>query len=251
MFTQGQEFFEAGEYEAALSKFEQAYELSQRPMLLFNIGSTLDRLRREEEAVTAFQRYLDEEPDAPDRVEIEARLRILRGAIEERRLEEEGRVAEAERVRQLEAERAAAAAAAAEARANPNPPVVIEPQEESGGLHPAVFYSLAGVAVVAGGLSVWTGLRTASLNDDYVAYAGSMGATLPIAQAMHDDAKKWQNITNALFGVTAAFGISAVVVAILTDWGGSDDAEQTAATSLLPSISVGDGELQLSLAGRF
>lgn len=254
-FLQGQEAFEAGDYETALAKFQQAYELSQRPMLLFNIGSTLDRLRRDEEALAAFEQYLAEEPEATDRMEIEARVRQLRTNIAAREQEQREREAEAERVRQLEAESARLEAERAEEERrrleleNATPAV-----EESGGMHPAIFYSLAGVTVIAGGLSVFTGLRTVSLNDDYVAYAGSMGATLGVAQTMHDDAKKWQNITNALIGVTAAFGISAVVVAIFTDWSGSDEeepAQDGTISSLVPSVAVADGQLSLSLSGRF
>ncbi len=80
-FVRAREAFDAGEYEDALRRFRQAYELSPRPTLLYNIAATLDRLRRDQEAADALRAYLDALPDAPDRTEVEARLRVLDATI--------------------------------------------------------------------------------------------------------------------------------------------------------------------------
>ncbi|MCA9612446.1 MAG: hypothetical protein KC586_06770, partial [Myxococcales bacterium] len=40
-FQAAREAFSAGNYELALDRFEQAYQLSPRPVLLYNIGVTL------------------------------------------------------------------------------------------------------------------------------------------------------------------------------------------------------------------
>ncbi|MFK7998660.1 MAG: hypothetical protein AB8H86_03645, partial [Polyangiales bacterium] len=44
-FTAGEIAFSAGRFEDALSDFQRAYELSERPQLLYNIGLTAYRLR--------------------------------------------------------------------------------------------------------------------------------------------------------------------------------------------------------------
>lgn len=49
--------YEKGRYEAALPEFQAAYQLRQMPWLLINIGRTLHRLGRLEEAIAYYQRY--------------------------------------------------------------------------------------------------------------------------------------------------------------------------------------------------
>ncbi len=82
-FEAGRVAFIAGRNEEALADFRRAYELSERPALLYNIGVALDRLRRDAEALEAFERYLAEAPPAQlqNRGEVEARIGVLREAI--------------------------------------------------------------------------------------------------------------------------------------------------------------------------
>lgn len=81
VFQRGREAYARGEYEPALAAFRQAYELSGRAELQFNIGQAADRLRHDREARDAFEAYLAALPDAANRVEVEARLRVLREEI--------------------------------------------------------------------------------------------------------------------------------------------------------------------------
>jgi len=81
LFEAGSSAFGDGRYETALERFRQAYATSQRPELLYNIGSAADRLRRDEEALEAFSGYLAALPEAANRREVEARIASLREAI--------------------------------------------------------------------------------------------------------------------------------------------------------------------------
>jgi hypothetical protein len=81
LFEAGRSAFVDGRYEAALERFQEAYETSRRPDLLYNIGTTADRLRRDEEALKAFTGYLAALPEAENRREVEARIASLREAI--------------------------------------------------------------------------------------------------------------------------------------------------------------------------
>ena len=83
-FESGRLAFEAGRYEEALADFERSYELSGRSVIHFNIGLVHDRLRRDEEAIAAFERYLEQVPDSPNRAEVEARVAVLRAQLAER-----------------------------------------------------------------------------------------------------------------------------------------------------------------------
>ena len=76
--------YDAGRYEDALESFERAYRRSNRAALLYNMGQCYDRLRRDEEAVNAFERYLEAMPAAENRAQVESRIRALREAIARR-----------------------------------------------------------------------------------------------------------------------------------------------------------------------
>ncbi len=77
-FEAGRMAFSRGGYESALQSFQRAYELSERSALLYNIGTTLDRLRRDAEAIEAFEQFLEAQPESEYAEEVRERVRILR-----------------------------------------------------------------------------------------------------------------------------------------------------------------------------
>ncbi len=77
-FEAGRASFADGRFEDALNDFQRAYELAKRPILLFNVGAAADRLRKDQVALEAFERYLAEMPNAENRAEVEGRIRVLR-----------------------------------------------------------------------------------------------------------------------------------------------------------------------------
>ncbi|MCB9601984.1 MAG: tetratricopeptide repeat protein [Sandaracinus sp.] len=244
-FQAAREAFSAGNYELALDRFEQAYQLSPRPVLLYNIGVTLDRLRRDEDAVARFTEYLERVPDAPDRTEVEARIRVLQHAIDERRTQDAARE-EQERLAREEAERRAQEEIN---RQNGGGGTPTQP-EESSGLHPAIALGVGGAALVAGGLIVWSGLDASSRNDDYETYTQQPDAVRGEGKRLFDRVRSAETRTNALIGVASGLAATAVVLAIFSDWsfGGGEDAEQ-------PSTTVVGGPtpggFQLGLTQRF
>lgn len=80
LFEAGATAFAAGRYADALASFTRAYELSPRPELLYNIAQCEDRLRHDDAAIAAFERFLAETPDAPNAAVVRARVAILRDA---------------------------------------------------------------------------------------------------------------------------------------------------------------------------
>jgi hypothetical protein len=77
LFKQGRAAYEDGRYRDAWDYFRQAYLLSKRPELLYNVGQSADRLRMDREALEAFKLYLAKLPDAENRREVENRVRAL------------------------------------------------------------------------------------------------------------------------------------------------------------------------------
>ena len=81
LYEEGRAQFNLGNYQAAISDFERAYVLFPQPLFLYNLAQlaalTGDRAR----AVALFERYLVEDPDALERVEVETRIRALKESL--------------------------------------------------------------------------------------------------------------------------------------------------------------------------
>ena len=80
-FEAGRLAFGDGRYDEALTAFRRAYELSQRGQLLYNIGQCYDRMRRDQEALAAFQQFLAADPDSTNAAEVRARVAFLERAV--------------------------------------------------------------------------------------------------------------------------------------------------------------------------
>lgn len=254
-FQRAREAFVNGDYEEALRLFRQAYELSPRPVLLYNIAATLDRLRRDAEAVDALQAYLEADPDAPERAEIEARIRVLQAGIAEREAEDAAR--DAERRQQeaaLDAERERLAAEDARQQASA--------QDGSGrdGLHPGVFWATAGAALAVGGVAAWSGANASSSDDEYrrlAADAVARGATEADVEEVReafDEVESAQFRTNLLIGIGGTLAVGAVVLVFLTDFGGGDDdpsAEARRIPDTLPQVAASPEGFVVGATHRF
>ncbi len=59
LFKEGLRFFDDANFESALEKFEELYELDPRAKVLLNIGTALLNLERHAEAANTYQRYID------------------------------------------------------------------------------------------------------------------------------------------------------------------------------------------------
>ncbi len=87
-FERGRTAFENADYESALVYFRHAYRLSRRGELQYNIGVAADRLQREEEALEAFQHYLEESREPTREEEVRERIAALQQSIAERKATE-------------------------------------------------------------------------------------------------------------------------------------------------------------------
>jgi tetratricopeptide (TPR) repeat protein len=246
LFTTAREAFAAGNYQVALERFQQAYDLSHRSALLYNIGTTLDRMRRDREALAAFDRFLVEDPTSPNRSEVEARAAVLRAAV----AEEDRQIAA--RAAQEEEQRLALEAARREAEERTR-----REAEDDGGLTPIVFISVAGGAVATGVIGLAFGIRTRSLNDDYVALGEEAADQQPgdptpeEVRAAYDDAKSSQAIANAMLFTGAALAIGSGVLIAFTDWDGAPEEAPPTAVRILPSAVIAPGETHVGLTVRF
>jgi tetratricopeptide (TPR) repeat protein len=80
-YIAGSEAFTRGDFEQAVRRFEHAYALSGRPQLLYNIGTSYDRLHRWQQAHRAFEQFLRALPESSNRDEVRARQRVIEAEI--------------------------------------------------------------------------------------------------------------------------------------------------------------------------
>ena len=80
-FEAGRAAFNRADYESALTYFRHAYRASGRGSLQYNIGLVADRLRRDREALEAFERYLEEAETVTRETEVRRRIDTLKKSL--------------------------------------------------------------------------------------------------------------------------------------------------------------------------
>lgn len=106
-FSVGRAMYDAGRFAEAANEFQQAYDLSRRPTLLYNLYIAYRDSSQPARARDALRQYLAEVADAPNRLLLESRLEALDAQL----------AADEEQRAEAEAQRAAAVRAAEEAQA--------------------------------------------------------------------------------------------------------------------------------------
>ncbi len=212
LFLDGDAHYAAGRYEEAVENFIEAYELSGRPALLYNLANVYERLSDYESAADYLRRYL-QTPEVHDVVSVRERLRRL--------------------------ELAAARAAASR-------PASLATESEEGSRLPRWPAWTLGLATAGGAVSsVALGLLTLEARSEAESRCAEApgGATLcrQSASEFLDQERERALATDLAIGVTAVLGTAtfAYVVARASQRGGE---KQVAAR---PIVGPDGGGLQL------
>ena len=167
LFAEGNQHFDLGELDQALELYKRAYRIKALPAFLFNIAQCHRKLGHHQDAITMYQSYLVEVPDAQNKAMVESLIAESKVALadEQRRDDDKAALAarlEAERLvaQQRGAEetrRAKEAEALAAVERQKTEQVRIARDRELYGRHPARKWTLASgalgaVALVAGGI---------------------------------------------------------------------------------------------------
>ncbi len=82
-FQKGRQAYYEGRYEEAIGHYQSAMTLKYSPKLNYNIGLAFAKIGQPEKALSAFRRYLQEEPNATNVEEVRKRLETLEQQIQE------------------------------------------------------------------------------------------------------------------------------------------------------------------------
>ena len=77
-FGEGKALFDEGKLPEAIEKFKESYRLSKNPVLLYNIGFTLDQAGQKDKALFYYRKFLADAPKAASqRKEVEKRVAVI------------------------------------------------------------------------------------------------------------------------------------------------------------------------------
>ena len=163
LFQKGDAAYAEGRYEEAHAAFQEAYDLSGRPQLLFNISNALERLGKYAEAVDALEKYLAS-GKAKDREVVQKRLANLKKRVDEQKKAEERARDDEDRRRAAENEKASEQAGRSAERAEPAQPSAPPPRpEKPTRILPIVLLGAGGAALATAGVF---GVLTLSARSD-------------------------------------------------------------------------------------
>jgi hypothetical protein len=111
------------------------------------------------------------------------------------------------------------------------------PEKKWSGLPPALFFVGAGLTVVAGGITIWSGIDTVN-NPGADTVKAACDNQQPNCTELYDEGVGKQKRTNVLIGVTAGLGVVTVLVgALATDWGGGKSSAPPASAQATGKLS--------------
>ncbi|MEO7095166.1 MAG: tetratricopeptide repeat protein [Polyangiales bacterium] len=81
-FDRGQKLFTLGKFDEALDEYQKAYDASPLPDFLYNIGQCHRNIGDYEQAIFSFKRFLQLDPEAPNREKVEIIIDELEDKLE-------------------------------------------------------------------------------------------------------------------------------------------------------------------------
>jgi tetratricopeptide (TPR) repeat protein len=200
LYEKGLSHYNLGEFDLAVKAFREAYAVSAKPGLLFNIAQSF-RLKKDYEQATYFyQTYLRLQPDAPNRTDVEARIKEMQEA-----LEEEKKQAQKKPIGTIPPEGGPATAT------TPTKPEKPEKPAEATGIKPKTLlisgYATAGTGAALVITGVIFGSMAKSAEKELNQLNTEHGAWTPAQQDKYDAGKR----NNTIAIVTLALGGAAIV----------------------------------------
>jgi len=216
--AEGAQAFRAGEYEKAISLFEQAYALDPVPNLLYNIGRCYEQMEAWDDAIAQYERFMV----APD-VESEARSHAM------------------ERVQSLREIRAMQAGGdpGDGEKGEPGPGPIVTPESAPPNRTPGFITIAGGIALIGGGvvMGLMASGNADSLSDNSLSYDDRLAAR---------DSARTQALVADVFYVSGA-AVTALGIYLLVSADSVEDNPQATRRTLTPWVGKGSAGVGLTL----
>lgn len=272
-FERGVQFFEAENYDAALTEFERAYKHMQghpkRFFVLDNIGQCHERQFRYDRALEYYRRYLNEGGEAAeDRAVVVATIRTLEGLLATLSIQSNvpaevwvddrlmgnapGDVLVPGGLHVIELRAVGYEASKKEvniaARERQVHAFSLNELSQYEGLSPVYFYG--GVALSAASLAAGSYFGLKALSEDEEARdRQKKEGEFAVSQKEADRVKRLALTADICFASAAVFGVGTTLLYFMTDWGDATDERPPEATRV--EGSVGPDALGVSIRGSF
>ena len=191
--------YDLGQFDAAIKKLEEAYEIYPFPNILFSLGQAHRKIKSYEKAIHYFRSYLRYNPQASNRSDTEAIIKELDRLVAEQKASNE---------RPPDTLHVPSPAPASTTPTKPAPPPA--PVEQQRWYQDPVALSLAGAGVVGIGLGTAFLIHSSGLSSD----AGAEHDQIK-AQSLHDSAGTFGLAGGITLGVGTALLAGGVVKMLL------------------------------------
>jgi tetratricopeptide (TPR) repeat protein len=227
-YNKGMTAYTLGRFPEAIEEFEKAYELRSEPIFLYNIAQSHRQNNNPQRAIFFYRRYIEAEPNAKNRPEIEKRIKDLESQLN------------AQKEQASAAPPSATAPAAATTTTPPPPaPIPVAPvevvQSQPAAAQPQAGRGLriaglvtAGVGVVGIGTGILFGVHATSLHDDSMPPGGTFDSS------KYDSSKTYRTLEWVSIGVGAAAIGTGAVLYVLGHRAKSAEPQLTLAPLLAP-----------------
>lgn len=274
-FRQGVAFADAGNCDAAVAEFEEAYRIVPRPNALYNMGQCEERLFRYDLAIATYKRYLEVAPDdAEDRPAVQAALKTLANLlgivhitsnvpaevwVDDRlagaspgdvyvpagghslELRAKGYIPRRSEVKLAGRQEVSVRLELDKAQ------TTVEVTETTG-ISPTLFFIAASATVVSAAVGGVFALRVKSLQSD----AEQLESVDPARAPIQKDMQGAEVTADVFFGAAVVLGLGSTIIAFMTEWEEPRNARDTQ-TANTPAVSfapsVGPRAFGLTLSG--
>jgi hypothetical protein len=243
LYLRGDRLYAEGSYDEAIVALKQAYELSHRPALLFNIANAYERLGRYEEALLYLNQYAPSAPEHQQHVVLK-RIRALEQRAEERR--DQDRRRESEATPPLAPPARAPEGASPSTAAGGTLPATAYPEPdaatEATGRPPLLGYAIGGAGLLAIGVGTAFGISASSSRSDAESQCRDNGDVL-LCPASARDALSAADSRALVADIAWGLGLAAVGVGVYLVL--DHDSESGASTSVRSTATAGGAGVSL------
>jgi tetratricopeptide repeat protein len=228
--------YDLNKYSEAIDEYQKVYEIDGDPVMLYNIGQAYRLNDQPQESIHFYRRYLQRQPDARNRDDVDRKIASLEKLIEDRSKAAPAVTPPPPNASPQPTWRPEASSPVSPVATAVTPPVVVIP---AGPVPPsdtqrAVGWSMVGVGVASGVVAVIEGIRAKNFGDQLTKAANV--TTPPPFNPATESSGKTANVVAIVCGIAGTAVAVAGVIVLITN--GSSSSSSPAEPTSAPPTNV-------------